>query len=161
MGRITRLAGVLAMQALVGMSGAQGDPVYKSVDADGHVSYGDQVSDTAYQVEEVPIDPGPSIDQILEAKLVSARIAAEAERLEAERLEQERIAAEAKALEERRIAREEARAKAAAENAKARMKRPKPPPTSSRARPQQRPSVNPMINMKPNGPLLNLPGPPE
>jgi len=159
MRRVTCLLGVLGVPVLVGVAVVHGDPVYKSIDADGHVSYGDQVSGTAYQVEQVPIDPGPSIDQVLEAKLVGARIAEEADRLEAERLEQERIADEAKALEDRRIAREKARARAAAENAKARVKRPKPPPTNSKARPQQRPSVNPMINMKPNGPLLNLPGP--
>jgi hypothetical protein len=152
------------MPVLVGISVVHGDPVYKSIDADGHVSYGDQASSTAYQVEEVPIEPGPSIDQVLEAKLVGARIAEEADRLEAERLEQERIVDEAKALEEARIAREKSQAKvaAAAENAKARAKRPKNPPPSSKARPPRpRPSVNPMINMRPNGPLLNLPGPPE
>lgn len=161
---VAGLLGGLGVSVLVGISATHGDPVYKSVDADGRVSYGDRVPGTAYQVEEVPIDPGPSIDQVLEAKLVGVRIAEEAERLEAERLEKERIADEAKALEEARIAREQSQAKAvaAAENARARKTRPKKPPTSSKARPQQpRPSFNPMINMKPNGPLLNLPGPPE
>jgi len=152
------------LAAWVGIAVVHADPVYKSVDADGHVSYGDKASGSAYQVEEVPIDPGPSIDRVLEAKLVGARIAEEAERLEAERLELERIADEAKALEEARIAREQslARVAAAAENARARAEIRKKPPTNSKARPQgPRPSVNPMINMKPNGPLLNLPGPPE
>jgi len=164
MGWVTRLLGTLSVLVLVGVAVVHGDPVYKSIDADGHVSYGDQASGSAYQVEEVPIDPGPSIDQVLEAKLVGARIAEEADRLEAERLEKERIVDEAKALEETRIAREKSLARAAvvAESARARAKRPPKPPTSSKARPQQpRPSFNPMINMKPNGPLLNLPGPPE
>lgn len=65
------------------------DPVFKSVDARGNVSYGDQAVPGASVVEQVTLVPPPSEAEVLEAQLIGARIQDQAEKLQAERLARE------------------------------------------------------------------------
>jgi len=144
--------------------------VFKSVGPTGTVSYGDKPVSGAAIVREVPIEAGPSYWQMEEARRRGERVQYSADSMERERLakeaviEKERKAremelqfqaeleAEIKQVELTADAQRLAREKALdAKKPKRPKPRPKGPPTTS----------DKAINMRPNAPLLNLPGPPE
>lgn len=165
------IPGLLVLIAAVSATGA--DPVYKSIDANGNVSYGDTAAGGAWVVEEVPIAPPPSQEAVLDAQLIGARIQDEAEKLEAERLIREGIEADRKAQEAARLAEQQAAAEAeaaeAAELERLAMEEQKRQRKSGNQRAKQARAAaarkaalaNPMINMAPGAPLLNIPGPAE
>lgn len=149
---------------------AAADPVYKSVDSRGEVSYGDKPAARATSFEEIAIEPGPSIERVLEQKEITERIRMAADELEAERLNKEeqlaeqRKASELEAQFQAELEAEVQQAEAATEAQ--RLAQEKAREQGRGSRPQQRPkgpqtNSDRAINMRPNAPLLNLPGPSE
>lgn len=146
------------------------DPVFKSVGPGGTVSYGDKPASGAAIVEEVPIEAGPSPWQMEEARQQSERIKQSADAMERERLAKEAVLEKARKereMEQQFQAELENEIKQAELTAEAQRqarqkeldsKKPKPP----KPRPKGPPSTaDKAINMRPNAPLLNLPGPAE
>jgi len=69
------------------ISGAQ--EIYKSVDAQGQVSYGSAPVTSATEVQEVELRPGPTPEEVREAKQAGARISASANQMESQRVARE------------------------------------------------------------------------
>lgn len=86
------------------------NPVVKSVDADGTVTYGDRPSSGAVQAEMVEVPQGPSAEAQAQAQAVEQAIKERGDELASDRLAREQAAAEA-----RKKAAEAAAAKKAAE----------------------------------------------
>ena len=146
------------------------DPVFKSVDSKGTVSYGDKPASGAAIVRQISIETAPSTAQVEQARATTERIKSMANELEQERLAREAVIdkqrkalemeqqfqaeldAEIRQVELTAEAQRLARQKQEDRNKPKRPKpKPKGPPTTS----------DKAINMRPNVPLLNLPGPPE
>ena len=85
----------IAILLLIGMSTAMADKIYKSVDADGNVTYSSQPPDDSVNVERIRVAPSPGEEEL--------RAAQERER---------RISESANTLADQREQREEARRKA-------------------------------------------------
>jgi len=148
--------------------------IYKSVDGSGVVSYGDKPASGAAQVREVLIEAGPSDAQVREAQSIADRIRQSAEQMEVERLarekvtEQQRKTREMEAQFQAELEAEIKQADAATEAQRQALldaeqkKRAKGQKKGAKARPKG-PVTNSdkAINMRPNAPLLNLPGPAE
>ena len=175
-----RLGFTAAMIALLASAGSA-QPVYKSVNADGSISYGDKPTNRAEHIEEIEIFPGPSVDAVLDAMFTTEKIKQAGARMEAERLAREQARALERelqaALETEQQERERATVAAAAAAEMARLaklekdhrrqkdkkkkdKKNNHPPPLDVPTPWQ-PASPPAINMAPGTPLLNLPGPGE
>ena len=166
--RCSSVAFCVSVSLFSGALGAQ--QVFKSVGPSGAVSYGDKPTSGAAIIREVPIEAGPSYWQMEEARRRGVRVQESADAMERERLAKEAVAEKARkaramelqfqaeleaeiqqvelTAEAQRLAREKA---LESKKPKPPKRRPKGPPTTS----------DKAINMRPNAPLLNLPGPPE
>ena len=153
---------------LSGVADAQ--QVFKSVGPGGAVSYGDKPARGAITVREVPIEAGPDYRQIEEAQRQGEHIQESADAMERERLAREAViekARKAREMEQEFQAELETEIKQAKLTEEAQRlarqneldsKKPKPP----KPRPEGPPTTSDKaINMRPNAPLLNLPGPAE
>ena len=166
--RRCRLAVAVAACLLSVSIGAQ--QVFKSVGANGTVSYGDKPVSGAVVVREVPIEAGPSSSQMDEARRLGERVKHSADTMERERLAREAVAEKARRDREMEIqfqaelendikqSKLTEEAQRLARQKALDSKKPKPP----KPRPKKPPTTaDKAINMRPNAPLLNLPGPPE
>ena len=79
----------LMLASVSTLSSAQ--PVYKSTAADGAVSYGEQPTTGANRVQQVEVDPGPSHEQVLDARRQGQRTQASADRMQVQREGKEQI----------------------------------------------------------------------
>jgi len=168
---IANLVVALLLSAGVTAS-SSADPVFKSVNRQGAVSYGDKPAAGATSVQQVLIEDGPSAQRILDARAVSGKIRRSADQMEAKRLANEAVAAKeqrARDLEaqfqaelEADIKQAEATAAAQRQAQEERRKQQRKRPPGARSKPTG-PLTNSdkAINMRPNVPLLNLPGPAE
>ena len=73
----------LLLILMLPVAGAQ--PVYKSTTTGGAVSYGDQPTAGASQVQQVEVDPGPSHQQAMDARLQGQRTQASADSMQSQR----------------------------------------------------------------------------
>ena len=147
-----------------------GEPVYKSVAPGGTVSYGDKPITGSALVREIPIEAAPSYDQVERARSVTQRIRQSADAMEEARLARESVldrARKDREMEQQFQAELEAEIKQVELTAEAqRLARQKQLDAQKPKRPKPKPKGPPTtadkaINMRPNAPLLNLPGPAE
>ena len=149
---------------------ATAEPVYKSVDPGGTVSYGDKPVAGAALVKEIVIHGGPSAEQVREAEAVTEQIRSSAAEMEAERLAREAVRTRerrARELEQQYQAELEAEIEQAKQIAETQrleqeklLERARQKGRGRKAKPKGPPSTaDKAINMRSGVPLLNLPGP--
>jgi len=159
---------VVAAFATLFASLSVAEPVYKSVGAGGTVSYGDKPISGSALVREIPIEAAPSYEQVERARSVTQRIRDSADAMEQERLAKEAVLEKARKeleMEQQFQAELEAEIKQVELTAEAQRlarekklddQKPKPPKPKPRG---PATTADKAINMRPNAPLLNLPGP--
>lgn len=149
---------------------ASADPVFKSVDPRGTVSYGDKPASGAAIVREIAIEAAPSEQQVEAARAAGRRIQFSADSMEHQRLAREAVVEKQRRereLEQQFQAELETEIKQVELTAEAqRLARQKQLDSQKPKRPKAKPKGPPTtsdkaINMRPNVPLLNLPGPAE
>jgi len=80
----------LVLVTALGPIAAGAEEVYKSIDAQGQVTYGDAPGGNAATVEQVALPPGPTPDEVRQAREAGEKIAADADQMAAERVTKQR-----------------------------------------------------------------------
>jgi hypothetical protein len=96
---------LLPLLLLAAAAAAAEEPVYKSVDADGNVTYSKQPPPEAVQTETVDLPPAPTAEQVRDAEEQARAVERSAATLEQERKQREAAAQPAAPATERIIER--------------------------------------------------------